>query len=249
MSAKRLLASVFALTFATIAFAEDAPKPKFGPEATPIFQATAYLREAPAPDYWTLSPFYIPQRTTSDCSPAAIAMVVNALRGLPANADQELVTENSLMAAVGDQDWMVKTTEDGSGVTFEETTRYLRKSLDAFDLTGATITRCAAGSRRRCSARRPSRGARRKRGSARQRHARLLQPGRHHRRLGRPAHLRDRRLRREQDRVLIMDVDRNWYVPYWTSTETLLAALVKPIAEEHVGLAGGTGGYFLVSKP
>ena len=25
-----------------------------------------------------------------------------------------------------------------------------------------------------------------------------------------------------------MDVDRHWYVPYWTSTETLLAALVKP---------------------
>ena len=52
-----------------------------------------------------------------------------------------------------------------------------------------------------------------------------------------------------KDRVLIMDVDRNWYVPYWTSTETLLAALVKPIAEEHGVLAGGTGGYFLAAKP
>jgi hypothetical protein len=51
------------------------------------------------------------------------------------------------------------------------------------------------------------------------------------------------------DRVLIMDVDRKWYVPYWTSTETLLAALVKPIGEEHVGLAGGTGGYILAAKP
>ena len=61
----------------------------------PIFQENDYLREAPAPDYWTLSPFYIPQRTSSDCSPAAIVMVVNALRGLPANADQELVTENT----------------------------------------------------------------------------------------------------------------------------------------------------------
>ena len=46
-----------------------------------------------------------------------------------------------------------------------------------------------------------------------------------------------------------MDVDRNWYVPYWTSTETLLAALVKPIARGQGVLAGGTGGYIVVAKP
>ena len=114
------LAALVVALAATRRFAEDAPKPKFGPKATPIFQENNYLREAPAPDYWNLSPFYIPQRTSSDCSLAAIAMVVNALRGLPANADQELVTENSLMATVNDQDWMVKVTEDGPGVTFDE---------------------------------------------------------------------------------------------------------------------------------
>ena len=43
--------------------AEEAPKPKFGPEADPIFQETAYLRTSRRrPDYWTLSSFYIPQR-------------------------------------------------------------------------------------------------------------------------------------------------------------------------------------------
>ena len=248
MNVKCLLASIFALAFASGAYAEDAPKPKFGPEATPIFQATEYLRRAPAPDYWTLAPFYIPQRTTSDCSPAAIAMVVNALRGLPANADQELVSEHSLMATVADQDWMVKTTEDGSGVTFEETTRYLRKSLDAFDLTGTTITAVQPAA--------ADEGA-----LAGLRHALTeneVTPdnvmlvyfnqgvitgdwdGPHISAVG--------AYDANKNRVLIMDVDRNWYVPYWTSTETLLASLVKPIAAEHVGLAGGTGGYFLVSK-
>jgi hypothetical protein len=249
MSAKRLFASIFVLIFATLAFAEEAPKPKFGPEAVPIFQSTAYLREALAPDYWTLAPFYIPQRTTSDCSPAAIAMVVNALRGLPANADQELVTEHSLMAAVADQDWMVKTTEDGSGVTFEETTRYFKKSLDAFDLTGATIiavqpaaadSAALDGFRRTLAENEDSSD-----------NVMLVYfnqgvvtgdwDGPHISAIG--------AYDAKSDRVLIMDVDRNWYVPYWTSTKTLLASLVKPIAEEHVGLAGGTGGYLLVSKP
>ena len=31
-------------------------KPKLGPEAVPITQQTAYVRSAPATDYWTLSP-------------------------------------------------------------------------------------------------------------------------------------------------------------------------------------------------
>src|SRR5215207_4558298 len=119
--------SALLLAFAaSLAFAQDAPKPKFGPEAVPIFQDTAYLREAPAPDYWNLSPFYIPQRGSSDCSLAAIVMAVNALRGLPANADQQLVTENTMMSTVGDQTWMVKVTEDGPGVTFDDTKFYLR---------------------------------------------------------------------------------------------------------------------------
>src|SRR6185436_12453646 len=113
------IAAVLAGAFAaSLAFGDDTPKPKFGPEATPIFADNAYLRQSPAPDYWNLSPFYIPQRTSSDCSLAAIAMVVNALRGLPKNADQELVNGNNLMAAVNDQGWMVKVTEDGPGVTF-----------------------------------------------------------------------------------------------------------------------------------
>ena len=45
-----------------------------------------------------------------------------------------------------------------------------------------------------------------------------------------------------------MDVDRDWYVPYWTSTKTLLDALVKPSPPDQGVLAGGTGGYLLTSK-
>ena len=42
-------------------------KPKFGPNAVPILQQTAYLRAAPAPDYWKLNPFYVSQTTASAC--------------------------------------------------------------------------------------------------------------------------------------------------------------------------------------
>ena len=248
MSAKRMLAGFLAIMFATAAFAEEAPKPKFGPEAVPIFQENTYLRAAPAPDYWNLSPFYIPQRTSSDCSLAALVMAVNGLRGLPPNADQELVTENSLMSTVGDQEWMGKVTEDGSGVTFEETTRYLRKSLDAFELNGATLTAVQPG-----AADAGALEALRKALAENETSADNVMlvyfnqgvitgdwDGPHISPIG--------AYDAAKDRVLLMDVDRNWYVPYWTSTETLLAAVVKPVAEEHGVLAGGTGGYILASK-
>lgn len=244
----RLAALAFALSASLAVAQETAPKPKFGPEATPIFQATEYLRQAPAPDYWALAPFYVPQRTSSDCSAAAILMLVNGLIGLPANAEDELVTENTLMSTVGDQDWMIAVTEDGPGVTFDQAKTFLRESLDAFGMTSASLEAvqpeaadAAALEAFRAALRRNESGA-----------ANVMLvyfnqgvvtgdwDGPHISPVG--------AYDEEHDRVLIMDVDRSWYVPYWTSTETLLKALVKPIAEEHGVLAGGTGGYLLATK-
>jgi Phytochelatin synthase len=46
----------------------------------------------------------------------------------------------------------------------------------------------------------------------------------------------------ETRQVLIMDVDREWYVPYWTSDTQLLEAMRRPAPAEHGRLAGETGG-------
>ena len=51
-------------------------KPKLGPDAVPITRSSQYLRAAPAPDYWKLSAFYVPQFTSSACSVASAAMAV-----------------------------------------------------------------------------------------------------------------------------------------------------------------------------
>ena len=42
--------------------------------------------------------------------------------------------------------------------------------------------------------------------------------------------------------ALIMDVDREWYVPYWSPDDKLLAAMLRPAPAEHGPLAGETGG-------
>jgi hypothetical protein len=46
----------------------------------------------------------------------------------------------------------------------------------------------------------------------------------------------------ESRQVLIMDVDRAWYVPYWTTDSKLLEAMLRPALAAHGRLAGETGG-------
>lgn len=52
----------------------------------------------------------------------------------------------------------------------------------------------------------------------------------------------------EAQRVLILDVDRGWYVPYWSSDSTLLEAMRRPAPPDQGLLAGETGGLIRVSR-
>src|SRR5262249_6904453 len=51
----------------------------------------------------------------------------------------------------------------------------------------------------------------------------------------------------ERRRVLIMDVDRQWYVPYWVSDAKLLEAMIRPAPADKGALAGERGGLVRVS--
>ena len=82
----RRLITALILAFAVVApaFAEsqrDALKPKFGPHAVPIQQSHEYLRTHEAPDYWALSPFYVPQISNSACSLSVGLWMVSCATG------------------------------------------------------------------------------------------------------------------------------------------------------------------------
>jgi len=47
--------------------------------------------------------------------------------------------------------------------------------------------------------------------------------------------------------VLIMDVDRQWYIPYWSSDAMLLAAMRRAAPARWGRLAGETGGLVRVT--
>lgn len=206
----------------------DDTKPKFGPDAVPITRASDYVRHAPAPDYWALAPFYVPQSTGSACSLASVAMMLNALRGLPTLASDRLVTQRQLLDAVDDDHWRDAVAENGEGVSFTELELYVRRSLDAYGLKTAEVEvfrprdaspETLAALRRILAENERSDGD-----------IILLafDQGTLTGDLGyghiAPLGAYDA----ESRRVLIMDPDRNWYVPYWSSDVKLLDAMLKP---------------------
>jgi hypothetical protein len=223
----------------------DRLRPKLGPHAVTIQQSHEYLRTHEAPDYWALSPFYVPQSTGSACSVAALAMLVNALRGLPPLASDELVTQAALLHAVGSQTWASQTEEGGPGVTFEEVRAYIALSLHAYGIDAEIdVFKPADGS--------PSTLA----------SLRALLAGNEQS----PqdivmAYFNQGVITGDWDgphlspvgaydgdasRVLIMDVDRQFYLPYWTSDQKLLESMLRPAPAKEGRLAGETGGIFRV---
>jgi hypothetical protein len=244
----RAVMVLVACLVSSAALGADPPKPKLGPEATPLLGSVEYLRKAPAPDYWMLSAFYVPQQTSSDCSAAVAAMAVNALRGLPDTSDGEIVTEKNLLDAVNDTGWRNKVVEDGPGVTFAEWQAYMRKSLDAEGLEKATdkAVHLTAADPAALAALRQALADNESSADD----VMLVYfnqgvitgdwDGPHISPIG--------AYDATNDRVLIMDVDREWYVPYWTSVATLLKALVKPAPPDQGVLAGETGGYLVLTR-
>jgi hypothetical protein len=240
---RRLIPSlVLLLALAAAPAAALQGKPKLGPDAVPITARTDYLRTAPAPDYWQLSAFYVPQFTTSACSVASVAMAVNFARGLPAEAETPIVTQTALLEEVGDQDWAEKGAEGGDGVTFAEFVAVVEESLRTFGVEGYAIevVRPANDTASSLAELRAALAA----NEASGRDLVLIYfnqgvltgdwDGPHISPIG----AYDQGARQ----VLVMDVDREWYVPYWAPDEKLLAALLKPAPAEHGPLAGETGG-------
>lgn len=224
-------------------------KPKLGPDAVPVTEASDYLRRSPAPDYWKLSAFYLPQATSSACSVASVAMALNFLRGLPPGAEDELVTQAGLLEAVADPAWAAKGAEEGEGVLFEELVQAMRKGLDAYGIEGAVVETFEPGQGG------PDTLARLRTILAANEandHDVLL------------AYFNQGVLTGDWDgphispigafdagtgHVLVMDVDRAWYVPYWSTDAKLLEAMLRPAPEEHGPLAGETGGLVWVKVP
>lgn len=206
---------------------QEESRPKFGPDSIPITRSADYLRRTDAPDYWVLSHFYVPQATGSACSLASLVMMLNALRGLPEMASDRLVTQNQLLNALDDQTFRAAVADDGEGISFTDLISYARRALDIYDIDAdVEVFRPRDNSPQTLAELRRIL-------TANERSADDIiiaafdqgiltgdQPFGHISPIG--------AYDAERKRVLVMDVDRAWYVPYWASDAKLLEAMLKP---------------------
>jgi hypothetical protein len=241
---RRLMVALLVLLSGLAAGAAPAleGKPKLGPDAVPMTARTEHLRTSPAPDYWKLSAFYVPQFTSSACSVASVVMAVNFARGLPAGAERPIVTQSALLEEVGDETWMNQGAEGGAGVTFAEFVSVMKESLDSYGIEDYAIEVIRPRDASAASLAEVRRALAANEASD---HDLILMyfnqgvltgdwDGPHISPIG----AYDQGARE----VLIMDVDREWYIPYWSPDAKLLDAMLRPAPAEHGPLAGETGG-------
>lgn len=96
-------------------------KPKYGPAknpfATTLTSSHEYFQSSKhkAPDFWALIGYYVPQITESACSVASVTMILNAARAHMAKAaDDKLILQTSLIEK--SPEWNARINKEGWGV-------------------------------------------------------------------------------------------------------------------------------------
>lgn len=229
------------------ALAEDAVLPKLGPNASVVTADNAYLRDNPAPDYWAFTPFVKPQFTSSACSIATVTAALNGLAGLPAAAEDTVMTQEDLLELTGNTVWAGLSAEGGDGVTFQQLVDFTNEALVATGMTDRNVkvyspsvaSEMALKSIRDMLAENEATADNAMMVYFNQGVVTGDWDGPHISLIG--------AYDAAQDRVLILEVDQDWYVPYWTPVSVLMDAIVKPTSAEHGVLEGETGGLVMIT--
>ncbi len=222
------------LAFSTIAAAE--PHPKYGPKAMPLMGDHQYFREADAKDFWSLIPFYVPQMNEYSCSVASVAVVLNAIvksrDGVPDT--ERNITQGMILDSVRDVPIRKLVSKQGlkgrHGVTLAEL-RTVAEQTARIHGVRAQVTAHSFRNRPREELQAILQANEEDPRDFLMAH--FVQDDLTGARGGPYAHISpigayDVKTRR----VLILDVDRDWYSPYWVSDEDLLTAMnheMKPL--------------------
>ncbi|MFA6561648.1 MAG: phytochelatin synthase family protein [Verrucomicrobiia bacterium] len=225
---------LLSVTFSAAIAAEA--HPKYGPKATPLINDHQYFRGAVAGDFWRLMPFYVPQRNDYACSVASIAMVFNAaIKDRTRITDTERnITQDVLLESIRDVPLRELVSKEGfrgrHGITLDE----LKIAVEQAARSQGVRAHVAVHSFRNRSLEEFREILR-----ANEENAadfllvHFVQDDLTGARGGPYAHVSPiGAYDGATHRVLILDVDREWYSPYWVSDGDLLAAsnyVTKPL--------------------
>jgi len=211
-----------------------------------LSEDNGHLRSSPAEGYWRLAPHYVGQVTDCACSLASATMVVNAVRG---NRSREpgsmIVTQRMLLEAVNNDVWHKGSGSDGGpGVTLTELALLLQRSLIVNDLS-AVIAAAPLGGE--CDPVKAARQFRRDMEECEQGRQLIIANYYSETVIGSGdfGHFSPvAAYEAKGDRVLIMDVWRFEYEPYWVPVDKLLAGMMTASS-----VSGEPRGYLNILLP
>lgn len=228
----------FCLLLATCGAAEAGTlkySPVNGALAVPLSIDNAYLRtpKVKAYDYWSLSSFYVPQYNSYACSAASVSMALNALLNARRSRGDmdENISQPDLLEKVSGAEWKGLRSEapaaERHGVTLEQLGRLSKEAMTAYGAVGAsvTVTMVESEDARTLEAFRAALAS----NESNPDDILLMHfaqdvvtgaPGGPYAHVS-PVGAYDAKTRR----VLVFDVDRQWYEPYWVTDSQLLKAM------------------------
>jgi hypothetical protein len=213
--------------------------PKYGPagkpEATPLSRDHGYFQSAShaALDFWAMAPFYVPQLNEFSCSVASVAAVVNAaaragkdLPGTDTNA-----THASLLDTVKVAEWASRMQKGGFhgevGLTLDQLAKVVAEALRVNGIKNPRVEKVEVRADDKAARARWRETIAKNEASGRD----LLL-----------IHFTQDTLTKSQGgpyphispigaydpetgRVLVMDVDRTYYEPYWVGADLVVTAM------------------------
>ena len=217
--------------------------PKYAAYDTPLSRDHAYFTRAPAPDFWTLAPYYVGQQDDASCSLASLTMLVNAARsGQPLRSDEPLVTQPTLRARVASAIWEHGLAPGGPGVTLDQLGQLTSQSLQAFGLQAQRVEVTHIDEPSPAALDRLRQALNANESSA---HDWLLLDFLSESYVGTGAYGHIAPVAAYDagtHRVLVLDPDREWYEPYWLPDEIALRGMATLDTD-----SGKPRGYLYVS--
>ena len=229
--------------------------PKYGPAdkpvAVPLSQDHAYFRGPgrKAPDFWRLNSFYVPQINDYSCSAAAAAMALNAMLNADRHRDDQdkNITQQELLDKVNG-DWQALLSPLGlggkHGLSLAQLEAFLKAGFETYGKAKFLVERhetAASGDKELKEFRRALVENEDNPDDLIVVH--FVQDDLTQAKGGPFPHISPiGAYDAARKRVLIFDVDREWYEPYWVRDEELLRAMA------HATAAFGRGGYVRVSR-
>jgi hypothetical protein len=213
-----------------LSFAKPKYGPKIAPRAVPLSQDSSYFRSQNAPDFWALISYSVPQFSGAACSVASVSAVINAARARTAlTSNDKLVVQEELLKKVKVADWEKRirggTLSPPRGVTLESLREVTEGALKAYGISYERVELLRFEGDPKEELRRLETILEENERSTRDFViANFLQSTMtddsatgHISPIG--------AFDRARKRVLVLETDREWYEPYWVSSETLLQGL------------------------